>query len=108
LTTERRVWIAQCLCPSRHAILAAAVEANSEAEAKTVAEERLRETIDLAVGIGAINPWCGLCNARAETWRYEVARTRYRTLDEAAPALRQSEAEQAITRAAFGDVPRSD
>lgn len=42
---EQRVWIAQCLCPSRHTILAAAGEANSAGEAETKVRAPLREQL---------------------------------------------------------------
>jgi hypothetical protein len=49
-----------------------------------------------------------LCQATAETWTYEVNRTRFPTMAEALPALREIEREQIATAALFGDIPRSD
>jgi len=106
--SETRVWIAQCLCPDRHAILAASGEADSEPAAMSTIAWPLREAIEAALHTGVLNPWCGLCKAGSETWRYEVGRTRYRTMAEAENPLRENEAKQAATRAAFGDMKRSD
>jgi hypothetical protein len=103
-----RVWIAQCLCPARHCVLATAGEAASEAAAKETIVDPLRAQVAEALKSGVINPWCGLCNARAETWRYDLGRTRFRSMDEAAPELLRIEAEQAATRALWGDIPRND
>lgn len=105
---EVRVWIAQCVCgPARHAIMANAGEALDEQAAQHIVNV-LREKVGDWIKKGVINPWCGLCHAPAEGWRYEVGRTAFRTLAEAMPALRDAERQQAAVRAAFGDIPRSD
>lgn len=89
------VMLAQCLCPQRHCILAAA----SETETADTMTHKLRAQIRHWLVSDVINPWCGLCGAPRETWTYEVGRTRYRTMAEAAPALRQMEAMQIRSRA---------
>jgi hypothetical protein len=104
----KRVWIAQCLCPHRHTILATAGEADGAEAAEEQVAAPLREAVEEALQSDVLNPWCGLCRAPAESWRYEVGRTRFRTMEEATPALRRNEAEQAATRQVFGDLPRSD
>jgi hypothetical protein len=101
--SEQRVWIAQCLCPQRHAILAAGGEADGEAAATEAVTYPLRKFVEGMLQSGALNPWCGLCSARPSTWRYELGRTRWRTIEEAEPHLRGSEAAQAVTRSLFGD-----
>lgn len=107
--SETRVWIAQCLCgPARHCILATAGEADSVATATTGILDPLQQSITDWVRSGLFNPWCGLCHAEAAGWQYELGRTPFRTMEEAAPTLRQNEAEQAATRAALGDMKRSD
>lgn len=103
-----RVWVCQCLCPQRHCILAAAGEADSQAAAEEAVENPLRASVNMLLTTRAANSWCGLCKAGQETWRYELARTRFRTIEEAAPYLERSEAEQAAMRAVWGDLPRSD
>ena len=105
---SKRVWIARCLCPARHCVLASAGEAENEAAAEATVAGPLRAQVAEVLKSGVINPWCGLCNARAETWRYDIARTRFRSMEEAAPELLQIEAEQAATRALWGDIPRND
>ena len=55
------------------------------------------------VGSGTINPWCGLCKAPIESWRYELGRTRFASMAEAEPVLRQSEREQSAVRRIFGE-----
>lgn len=106
--TERRVWIAQCLCPQRHAILATAGEADDEANAEVAIRAPLRATIGDLIELGQLNPWCGLCNAKADTWKYELTRSRFRTMEEGEPELRKAEAEQMVMAAVFGDMKRSD
>jgi hypothetical protein len=103
-----RVWIAQCLCPMRHAILGGAGEAADEAEARAKVLNPLEGAVQEAIQIGALNPWCGLCHAKIETWTYEIGRTRFTSMPEAEPALRQNAREQAAVRALFGDMKRSD
>jgi hypothetical protein len=89
------VWIAQCLCgPACHCILGCGYEGDaSDAPAK--AEHALRTVVQQALIVEAINPWCGICGARVEGWTYDVARSRFATMAEAAPALEALEAAQA-------------
>ena len=97
-----RVWITQCLCPQRHCILATAGEADNEREAEELVAVPLRKHIGGLLKAGTINPWCGLCHAKAETWHYELGRTRFGSLDEAKPALMEEEAKQMLTRSLCG------
>ena len=96
-----RVWIAQCLCPKRHAILAAANEADDRSEAEALIPQ-LRERVVALLADGTFNPWCGPCRSPSDAWTYELARTSFRSMEEAVPALRRSEAEQAVTRDLLG------
>jgi hypothetical protein len=89
-----KVWIAQYLCGrQRHAIMAAADEAKDRDEAETKIATALRNRVADLLRAEAINPWCAL--------------SRFRTLDEALPTMRQAEADQAATNAAFGDLHRT-
>jgi hypothetical protein len=106
--SETRVWIAQCLCPQRHCICAIAGDAVDVSDAQTALLETLREQVGELLAKRLFNPWCGLCHAAAHGWHYEVRRTRFATLDEAGPALRQLEAEQIVVASLWGDMPRSD
>src|SRR5262249_39276135 len=99
------VWICQCLCPQRHAILASTGEMEDAEQARRKIEVPLRHAIAELLEQQTLNPWCGLCNARVDTWFYETRRTKFRTMAEAAPMLAATEAEMGITRAVFGDMP---
>lgn len=99
---ERRVWIAQCLCgPNRHAIAAAATEADSEPNAESVLLPQLRRHVATLLQSG-INPWCGICGAEQPGWRYEVARTAFGTMEEAGPTLAGIAVSNALGAALYG------
>jgi len=95
------VWIAQCLCPARHAIAASYGEADGQLQAEREVRRALTFAIRMALHAGDINPWCGLCDAASDSWVFELARTRFRTMAEAKPEMERLAAEQAITRAAY-------
>jgi hypothetical protein len=100
------VWITQCLCPQRHCIAAMAGEAAGRAAAERDIERRLRMRVAfLLVVTRALNPWCGLCGARSDTWKFELRRTRWRTMAEALPELKELEAENPVARALLDDGP---
>lgn len=101
------VWICQCLCPDRHCILATAGEADTETEAAESVRTPLRRQIVGLLGSGAMNPWCALCGANRATWRYELRRTAFATLDEAVPALNELEARNLATNRIWGDLHRT-
>ena len=91
------VLIVQCLCPSRHAILAMAHEVADP----HAAVEDLRVAMEAVLASGSLNPWCALCGAPAASWSYEAGATQYRTLVEATPELKRLEAEQLETARAL-------
>jgi len=103
-----KVWIAYCVCPQGHAILAAADEAESEAAAQSIIGE-LRAAITGLLAAGPLNPWCGICHAEATTWQYKSAPTRFRTLEEATSFLADLEVGQIVTAIVHGEFlgPRS-
>lgn len=103
---SRRVWIAQCLCPGRHAIMAAGGEARSAGEAEAKVRQPLREQVTVLLREKAINPWCAMCGAQAETWVFEVGRTKFATMAEAQPELTNTAAENELARALYGDLHR--
>jgi len=96
------VWICQCLCPERHAILATVGEATTEAEADSGVRTPLRRAIMELLNAGKFNPWCAICGAQPHTWRYELGRTKFASIDEAMPALRETEAANMATNRALG------
>ena len=87
------VFLIQCLCPQRHAIVGIAYEADEPSDERV---EQLKVAVAMMIERGAIDPWCGICRSR--DWHYETGKTRYRTLAEAEIPLRANEAAQAATR----------
>jgi hypothetical protein len=101
--SERRVWIAQCLCPEMHCIMAAADEADSDADAETIRAELRGQVTDL-LKLRALNSWCGICGAKSATWKYELDRTRFRTMADAAQTLARLQLGNLAAAALFGDL----
>jgi hypothetical protein len=93
-----RVRIVQMLCPERHCFIATAYE-SADGERIPEVEERLRQTVAALRDAGVMNLRCGICGARE--FQYEDAATVFRTLREAAPALREEEQRMAATREFF-------
>ncbi len=101
------VWICQCLCPGRHCILATAGEAETEAEAEEGLRAPLQAQVAYFLASRAGNPWCALCGAHRATWRFELRRTRFATMEEATPALMEAEARNLATNALWGDLHKT-
>jgi hypothetical protein len=101
------VWLCQCLCPDRHAIMAAVGEAESEAEAERDIRAPLRWRVEELLASGAFNPWCALCDANPATWRYEVRRTKFATMDEAEFEMAKQKAANILTNLAIGDLHKT-
>lgn len=104
--SEQRIYIAQVLCPERHAILARCGEVEekllADPEALRIVIEAIQkvtwEDVEAATkgvpeawkkfGIeGGINPWCGICFALLPSWTVNVGFTKWRTMEEAEPHL---------------------
>lgn len=92
-----KVRIVQLLCPQRHCVLATAYQSPDGRPILEMAA-RLRESFDEWVNRGA-NPWCGLCQSRE--LRCEDAATRFETMEQAMPFLRENERREAATREYF-------
>jgi hypothetical protein len=102
------VRIVQCLCPSRHCILAFAYEPGSTAVKRmgpepgeiilddTNAAQYLRSIIEQSVAKRQMNPWCGICQQR--DLFYEDRISIFKTLAEAYPMLKKAEEDQRQTR----------
>ena len=101
------IWVCQCLCPDRHCILAAAGEAGTEAEAQTLVRTPLRRQVMEFLRDQAINPACAICGANRATWRYELRRTKYTTMEQAEPALRDLEMANLATNRLWGDIHKT-
>jgi hypothetical protein len=99
-----RVWIAQCLCPQRHCILAAAGQAQTKRKAEEVVMALLKERIAEMIKSAAVNPWCGICYAPAESWHYEVGRTPFARMQDAMGDLERTEAANIATGLALGEL----
>jgi hypothetical protein len=59
-------------------------------------EMQLRGVATNGVNSGKFKPRCALCGAPYDTFEVEVARTKFATLEEALPKLRESEAAQRV------------
>lgn len=101
-----RVWICQCLCPGRHAIMATAAEAASEAEAENLRSLLRREVVKLLLS-GVMRGECALCGANRATWRYEVAATEFATMAEATPHFERLQMESLVTNALWGGIHKT-
>jgi len=87
------VLIIQCLCgPKRHCIMGAAYD-TADRDGCDVKEE-LHDVIKLMIATGAINKWCGICEAPTSEWFYETAASRFTSMEEALPILIRAEEEQ--------------
>ena len=102
-TMEQRVWLAQCLCPQRHCMLASAGLATTGAEALELVATPLRKAVNELIAGKVLNPWCGICQAAIATWTFELGRMEFTTMEDAEAALRQSEADQLRTAEWYGD-----
>lgn len=98
------VHIVQCLCPSRHAILAIAYLPR-DLDSPRTAEDYLRETVARLVAAGIMNARCGIC--KSANLRYEDSATRFQTMAEAEPELRRIERECSAARMMFGQAAQN-
>ena len=57
-----------------------------------------------AVDQRVINPWCGICQSR--DFYYEDGVTRFRTMEEAMPALEQGQRDQLASRALINEAQK--
>jgi hypothetical protein len=112
-----KVYIAQVLCPQRHALVAQSGELPDEFiatpelakvaadEIEQMVMERVRQCFTenlpeawAKFGLPRMNPWCAICFALFETWKVEVGITPWSTLEEARPHLLREQAAQLVTR----------
>jgi hypothetical protein len=98
------VWICQCLCPSRHCMLATVGEEESEGEAEIGVRAPLRRKVGELLSAGKFAPWCAICGAQPHTWRYELRRTKFSTMEEAIPHMHDIEAANIATNRVWGDL----
>jgi hypothetical protein len=93
-----KVRIVQLLCPARHCIMAFAYLAD-KGEVDPAVAGWLRTAFDDLCEAGRLHPWCALCHSRE--FRTEDGPTKWSSMEEAAPHLREIEAAQAATRDYF-------
>ena len=86
------LWIAQLLCPMRHAICALAYDLEETPAADI--EEKLNMVITERVG--GIDPWCGLCGSRH--LHIEHAKLPSDDWEEMIPRLKATEQDNLRTR----------
>lgn len=86
------ILLAQCLCPQRHCILAA-----THPDDGTDLVQYLKNQLLALIRGNQIDPWCGICGAKAREWKYEVATTPFATMEEALPVIAQEQAKQLAT-----------
>lgn len=89
------VWIAQCLCPQRHCIMAAAFDDTQTAPAQ--GERELREGLERLFETGELNRYCHICESTQLS--YETRQTPFANMAEALPVIKMIEAAQLATRA---------
>lgn len=89
-----KVWLAQLKCQNNHCIIAAARVARDEDDARELANEVNRKFARM-VSIGALNPYCGLCQSK-EFW-VDYGPTAFQTLEEASGPLSESQEQQQAT-----------
>jgi hypothetical protein len=102
-----RVRVAQCLCPSRHAILAFALNDadTTDDETYTMLVQVVQAALDgkgaaWGLPIEKMNPWCGLCGATSTAWIYEVKWSKeFADWNQAQQVLKEFETRQMLTHA---------
>lgn len=89
------LWLAQLLCPERHAIFALAYDLE-QTEAADIAQ-RMIDAINTTPGF---NPWCGICGSR--DLHVEHGKLPTDDWETAIPQLREAEAANMRARDLFG------
>ncbi len=94
MSEDRCVWLAQCVCPAGHTIMAVANEADGLADAKANCVDPLEHQVKKFVRDDRIENKCGMCGAMFWTWRICLTRTEFATMGEAALPLIRAERRQ--------------
>jgi hypothetical protein len=92
-----RIHITQCLCSNRHAIIAFAWEEPDQTPESAI--DKIKEVISHAVEQKILNPWCAICDSY--DFIYEDGITRFMSMEEAIPHIRDVEEENMAARRAF-------
>jgi hypothetical protein len=88
------IHLLQCMCPSRHCIVAIAYDPDS-LPAET-AMNGFQSLVGVLIQQKRIDPFCGLCGSRV--WHYEDGVSKFKTVQEAMPMLQALELQQARFR----------
>lgn len=99
-----RVRIVQCLCPTRHCVIACAYESPDGSELPEYVAMLRSKFIEHSEAQGFLLPECGLCHSKILV--YEDRPTIFATMGEAAPHFQAAELEQAAIRE-FWDSTRN-
>ena len=81
------IHLIQLLCPLRHCVLAQAYDTEESTAGDSVA--MLQDVVAAMVSAKLLNPWCGLCGSR--DLKFEDAPRKFKTMDEAVPALMEAQ-----------------
>lgn len=90
-----RVYIAQLKCPAGHCVLALAGEYENQPDAAAELSYRLGHMFASLTNDKVLKHECGLCHAT--DLHIEIGRTKWSTMAEAKPFIKQSEAAQQAT-----------
>jgi hypothetical protein len=88
-----KVWIAQLKCPNNHTVTAVAAKVPDEESGRL--EWVLRNGFDHLVEQGTLNRECGIC--KSTTLHVEIGKTMFDSMEEARPALEESQRQQLAT-----------
>jgi hypothetical protein len=70
-------------------------------EERDAAKVPVIEAVKRFLENGTIDSWCGLCKAPSTLWAFEIGRTKWKTLEEAMPALKNQERQNLESREAI-------
>lgn len=87
--------------------MATAGEADTEADAMTLVHTPLRREVAELLGAALLNPWCALCGPNRATWRYELRRTKFATMEDAMPELLATEGANLVANLIWGDLHKT-
>lgn len=89
-----KVYICQCLCPKRHAIVSYAAELGANDFNAETLSQIVEGIVDEMVHSYMLNPACPLCGAPRKDWKCETAPSIYQTMAEAQGPLREMQEKQ--------------
>jgi hypothetical protein len=93
--TLGKIHLVQLLCPQRHCVVAGAYPAGE------ITFEEVCHYLDLKLAAMGGKRRCGICGS--SDLHFEDGVTRFQTMEEALPFLREEERKQALTRALIGN-----